>query len=62
MPNFMVLEVFPDHEEEAGYRPVLVEPLESRLAGGTLPLPEGPGLGVALDPGVRAFRVGRVAV
>jgi galactonate dehydratase len=62
MPNFMVLEVFPDHEDEAGYRPVLVEPLESHLVGGVLQVPKGSGLGVSLDTGARAFRVGRVSV
>jgi galactonate dehydratase len=62
MPNFMLLEIFPDHETEAGYRPVVTEPLESRLKGGSLPLPDGPGLGVTLAPGLDAFRVGRVTV
>lgn len=60
MPNFMLLEVFPDHMSEADYRPVLTEPLESRLAGGVLPLPDGPGLGVTLASGLDAFRTARV--
>jgi hypothetical protein len=40
----------------------VTEPLESRLKGGSLPLPDGPGLGVTLAPGLDAFRVGRVTV
>jgi galactonate dehydratase len=60
MPNFMLLEVFPDHAAEPGYRPVVAEPLEARLRAGALPLPEGPGLGVSLAPGLEAFRVARV--
>jgi galactonate dehydratase len=60
IPNFMVLEVFPDHLAEAGYRPVLTEPLEERLNSGTLDLPTGPGLGASLAPGLADCLFARV--
>jgi galactonate dehydratase len=49
IPNFMVLEVFPDFEREPGYLAVLEQPLEGRLEGGKMPIPQGAGLGVTLD-------------
>lgn len=49
IPNFMVLETFPDFEREPGYTPVIDRPLEAGIADGRLPVPTGPGLGVALD-------------
>jgi galactonate dehydratase len=49
IPNFMVLEYFPDYDQEPGYLPVLEQPLEARVAGARMPLPDGPGFGVRLD-------------
>jgi galactonate dehydratase len=49
IPNFMVLEVFPDFDREPGYLAVLEQPLEARLEGGKMPIPQGAGLGVTLD-------------
>ncbi|MBO6541394.1 MAG: mandelate racemase/muconate lactonizing enzyme family protein [Rhizobiaceae bacterium] len=48
IPNFMVLECFPDHHLEPGYLPVLRNPLEDTLRDGHLPVPTAPGLGVEL--------------
>jgi len=61
IPNFMVLESFPDFDAEPGYRPVLRQPLEARIRDGMMPLPEGPGLGAELDRDqVAPFRVARI--
>jgi L-alanine-DL-glutamate epimerase-like enolase superfamily enzyme len=49
IPDFMVLEVFPDLEHEPGYLTVLEQPLEALLAGGKMPIPQRAGLGVTLD-------------
>ncbi|WP_081691319.1 mandelate racemase/muconate lactonizing enzyme family protein [Cucumibacter marinus] len=49
IPNFMVLECFPDHHLEPGYTSVLLNPLEDTLISGRLPVPEAPGLGVELS-------------
>jgi galactonate dehydratase len=49
IPNFMVLEVFPDFEAEPGYSPVVDRPIEETIVDGWLPVPTGPGLGVSLD-------------
>lgn len=49
IPNFMVLEFFPDYDREPGFLSVLTAPLEATVRDGTMPLPEGPGLGVDLD-------------
>jgi galactonate dehydratase len=49
IPNFMLLECFPDFDREPGYRKVLETPLEGRVESGQMPLPDGPGLGVCLD-------------
>lgn len=49
IPNFMVLEVFPDFAEEPGYLAVLEQPLEALLEDGRMPIPRGAGLGVTLD-------------
>lgn len=48
IPNFMVLECFPDHHLEPGYLPVLRNPLEDTLKEGRMPVPDAPGLGVEL--------------
>lgn len=48
LPNFMVLETFPHFDREPGYRPVLEQPLELTISEGRLPIPHGPGFGVAL--------------
>jgi galactonate dehydratase len=48
IPNFMLLEYFPDYDHEPGYLAVLEEPLEARVENASMPLPEGPGLGVRL--------------
>jgi galactonate dehydratase len=49
IPNFMVLECFPDFEREPDYLAVLEQPLEPLITDGRMPIPDGPGLGVALD-------------
>lgn len=49
IPNFMVLEHFPDFDSEPGFLPVLDAPLEASVRNGTMPVPEGPGLGVNLN-------------
>ncbi|MEW9806510.1 mandelate racemase/muconate lactonizing enzyme family protein [Mesorhizobium sp. ZMM04-5] len=49
IPNFMVLEAFPDFEVEPGYNPVVSAPLERTIREGEMPVPAGPGLGVTLD-------------
>lgn len=49
IPNFMVLEYFPDYDREPDYLAVLRHPLEALVADATMPVPEGPGLGVQLD-------------
>ena len=49
IPNFMVLEVFPDFEDEPGYNPLVDTPLERTIIDGRMPVPTGPGLGVTLD-------------
>ena len=49
IPNFMVLEAFPDFEAEPGYNPIVDAPLERTIRDGRMPVPKGPGLGVTLD-------------
>lgn len=49
IPNFMVLEHFPDFDQEPGYLPVLKQPLELSVSDGAMPIPEGVGLGVSLN-------------
>lgn len=49
IPNFMVLEHFPDFDEEPGYLAVLKQPLELSVKDGAMPIPEGIGLGVSLN-------------
>jgi galactonate dehydratase len=49
IPNFMVLEVFPDFALEPDYLAVLEQPLEAMLKGGKMPIPQGSGFGVTLD-------------
>ena len=49
IPNFMVLETFPDFEAETGYNPVIDEPIERTIVDGWLPIPTGPGFGVSLN-------------
>lgn len=51
IPNFMVLEAFPDFAGEKGYNPVITCPLEATIEDGWMPVPSGPGLGVTLDRG-----------
>ncbi|MDQ2068143.1 mandelate racemase/muconate lactonizing enzyme family protein [Xinfangfangia sp. CPCC 101601] len=46
--NFQVLECFPDFREEPGYVPLIDTPLEDQIEGSTVPVPQGPGLGVTL--------------
>ena len=48
IPNFMVLEHFPDYDREPDYLDVLEAPLETTVQDGTMPVPTGPGLGVTL--------------
>ncbi len=58
IPNFMLLECFPDFDHEPGYLPVLERPLEGQIENASIPLPEGPGLGVSvLRENVERFRV-----
>lgn len=49
IPNFMVLECFPDFSREPGYQKVLETPLESLVESGRMPVPDAPGLGVSLE-------------
>lgn len=49
IPNFMVLEYFPDYDREPAYLEVLANPLEPTVRNGAMPVPAGPGLGVTLD-------------
>lgn len=49
IPNFMVLETFPDFEAEPGYASIVEAPLERTISDGWIPVPTGPGLGVTLD-------------
>ena len=48
IPNFMLLEYFPDYEREPGYLAVLEDPPEGRVEDSVMPLPDAPGLGVRL--------------
>lgn len=60
IPNFMVLEHFPDYDKEPGYLAVLDAPLEATVRDGMMPLPTGPGLGVTLHrDNVEPFRWAR---
>lgn len=54
IPNFMVLECFPDYAHESEYHPVISTPLEDHISEGYMPIPEGPGLGAELDKTMRA--------
>lgn len=49
IPNFMVLEYFPDYDKEPAYLDVLESPLEAQVKQGLMPLPSAPGLGVTLN-------------
>ncbi|MBI3710110.1 MAG: mandelate racemase/muconate lactonizing enzyme family protein [Proteobacteria bacterium] len=49
IPNFMVLEYFPDYDKEPAYFEVLENPLEPGVRTGHMPVPSAPGLGVALN-------------
>lgn len=49
IPNFMVLEYFPEYDHELAYLEVLENPLEPTVRQGAMPVPTGPGLGVSLD-------------
>ncbi|HKJ54109.1 MAG TPA: mandelate racemase/muconate lactonizing enzyme family protein, partial [Gammaproteobacteria bacterium] len=49
IPNFMVLEYFPEYDREPDYRAVLRQPLEALVDEHGMPVPDGPGLGVELD-------------
>lgn len=49
LPNFMIQEFFPDFAKEKNYTPILLDPLEDHVENGTIPVPEGPGLGVSLN-------------
>ncbi len=58
IPNFMLFECFPDFDREPGYLPVLERPLEAQIENASIPLPAGPGLGVAiLGDSIEPFRV-----
>jgi galactonate dehydratase len=48
IPNFMLLEYFPDYEREPAYLAVLEDPPEARVRDSVMPVPDGPGLGVRL--------------
>ncbi len=54
IPNFMVLECFPDFDKEPGFQAVIENPLESRVRDGLMPLPDGPGLGATLAKSMRS--------
>ena len=49
IPNFMVLECFPDFDKEPSYLGIVKNPLEATVERGTMPIPTTPGLGVTLD-------------
>ncbi|MGD8419381.1 MAG: mandelate racemase/muconate lactonizing enzyme family protein [Gammaproteobacteria bacterium] len=49
IPNFMVLEYFPEYDREPDYRAVLQQPLEASVGDTGMAVPDGPGLGVQLD-------------
>ena len=53
LPNFMVLECFPDFDQEPGYQAVIEKPLEREIRDGLLPVPVEPGLGATLTETVR---------
>jgi len=48
IPNFMTQEIYPYFPERGGYVQVLEDSPEDRIKNGFIPLPETPGLGVAL--------------
>lgn len=49
IPNFQILELFPDFHLEPGYVPLIDAPLEGQVADdSTIPVPQGPGLGVSI--------------
>jgi galactonate dehydratase len=48
IPNFMVLEYFPDFNKEPAYLAVLENPLEPLVERGAMPIPATPGIGVTL--------------
>ncbi|MFC5586843.1 mandelate racemase/muconate lactonizing enzyme family protein [Nitratireductor kimnyeongensis] len=49
IPNFMVLECFPDYAREPDYRPILENPWEDNVRNGRMILDALPGLGAVLD-------------
>lgn len=49
IPNFMVLEYFPDFDKEPSYLSVLERPPMVRQQDGHMPIPSEPGLGVVLN-------------
>lgn len=49
IPNFMVLECFPDYAKEPDFRPILENPWEDNVRNGRMPLNPLPGLGAILD-------------
>ena len=53
IPNFMVLECFPDFDKEPGFEPVVDDPLELRVRDGLMPIPRDPGLGATLTKSMR---------
>ena len=51
IPNFKVLELFPEFDREPGYVDLIDCPIEaSSIEDGTVRVPQGPGLGVKLRP------------
>jgi galactonate dehydratase len=60
IPNFMTQEIYPYFPERPGYVQVLEASPEASIRGGFIDVPEGPGLGVALDHArVEPFRFAR---
>ena len=49
IPNFMVLECFPDYAKEPNFRPILENPWEDNVRNGRMLLNALPGLGAVLD-------------
>ena len=49
IPNFYIQEHFPYWDRIPGHVEVLMDPLETRVANGRIPIDDAPGYGVALD-------------